>query len=73
LVRTTNLGLPETLYPVPEQFNHIIAVVTLGEEIYLLDAANKEQPFGKLSPELLNTSGWKVDKENFGWIDISSK
>ncbi|MFO7655676.1 MAG: DUF3857 domain-containing protein [Bacteroidales bacterium] len=73
LVRTTNLGLPETLYPVPEQFNHIIAVVTLGEEIYLLDAANKEQPFGKLLPELLNTSGWKVDKENFGWIDISSK
>ncbi|MBN2612769.1 MAG: DUF3857 domain-containing protein [Bacteroidales bacterium] len=71
LVRTTDLGLPQTLYPVPDQFNHVIAVVTVGDEMYLLDAANKENAFGRLAPELLNTTGWRVDKDNFGWIDIS--
>jgi len=73
LIRTNNLGMPETLYPVPDQFNHVIALVELDNDFYLLDATAKDKSFGELSPDVLYTTGWRADKDNFGWIDIKPR
>ncbi|MBN2213908.1 MAG: DUF3857 domain-containing protein [Bacteroidales bacterium] len=71
LIRTSNLGQPETIYPVQHQFNHVIAVVFLNDEMFLLDAITKNKPYHELPDNDLHTTGWRVNKDDFGWIDIN--
>ncbi len=70
LIRTNNLGQPETAFPVHNQFNHVIAMVNLDGEVFLLDAIDDDNPFHVLPANDLYTVGWKVHKDDFGWIDI---
>jgi hypothetical protein len=70
LVRTRNLGRIENMYPVSEQFNHLIAQVVIDGKKYYLDATANSDSFGKLPWTIENTSGWVLTKENFGWTDI---
>jgi len=71
LIRTSNLGQPETVFPVHHQFNHVIVMVNLDGEIFLLDAMNDNNPYHVLPDNDLHTIGWRVNKENFGWVDIN--
>jgi hypothetical protein len=73
LIRTSNLGQPETVFPVPGQFNHVIAMVNLNGEMFLLDAINKDKPYNELPDNDLHTVGWIVNKNDFGWIDINPR
>jgi hypothetical protein len=73
LIRTSNLGQPETVFPVYHQFNHVIAMVSLNEEMFLLDAVVKNKPFQELPENDLHTTGWRVNKDDFGWIDINPR
>ncbi len=71
LIRTNDLGYPETVFPVHGQFNHTIALVNIGDEAFLLDAVSRDIPFTELPAPDLHTTGWRVSSRNFGWVDIA--
>jgi hypothetical protein len=73
LIRTNDLGLPEKLYPVKDQFNHVIAFIETGGVQYLLDATSGSSDENMLNVKDLGTQGWIVRKENPGWIEIFSR
>lgn len=72
LIRTNDLGLPEKVFPVHGQFNHVIACVEIDGEIYLIDLTNPNKRWNELPEYDLNTYGWKVHEYDYGWIDIDS-
>ena len=71
LIRTNDLGMPEMVYPVHDQFNHVISMVTIDGVMYLLDATDPSRPYNIIAKKDLYTQGWLVDKDNYGWIDLS--
>ena len=73
LIRTSNLGQPETVFPVHHQFNHVIVMVNLDGEIFLLDAINDNSPYHVLPDNDLHTIGWRVNQKDFGWVDINPR
>ena len=71
LLSTRRNGLPTELYPVMTKFNYTIAVLTIANETYLLDATNKQAPFGVISFEALNVQGRVMDfKKGSYWMPI---
>ncbi len=71
LIRTNDLGMPEMVYPVHNQFDHVISMVTIDSTMYLLDAIDPSRPYNMIAKKDLYTHGWLVDKDNYGWIDLS--
>ena len=72
LVRTNDLGAPETMYPIRNQFNHVIAVAEINGTQLLLDATSGTTDVRKLNKKDIGTMGWIVRDTNAGWIDIFS-
>jgi hypothetical protein len=72
LVRTRNLGRIENMYPVSEQFNHIIAQVTVDGKKYYMDACAPSDTFRKLPWTVNNAYGWILKKDNYGWTEINN-
>lgn len=71
LVSTRKNGYPTKLYPVISDFNHTLARVTIEGEKYLLDATNKNLPFGGLPFNCLNKEGRVMDFKNGSyWEEI---
>jgi hypothetical protein len=73
LIRTVDLGLPEKLYPVKDQFNHVVAFVEMGGDQYLLDATSRSSDGNRLNIKDIGTQGWIVREKNPGWIEIFSR
>jgi len=73
LIRTNDFGLPERLYPMKDQFNHVIAFVEMGGSQYLLDATSGSLDENRLNIKDIGTQGWIVRTENPGWIEIFSR
>ncbi|WP_139856256.1 DUF3857 domain-containing protein [Aequorivita sinensis] len=71
LLSTRENGLPTALYPVMTKFNYTIAVLKLDGEKYLLDATNKQSPFGIIPFRALNVQGRVMDfKKGSYWMPI---
>ncbi|MCB9080681.1 MAG: DUF3857 domain-containing protein [Lewinellaceae bacterium] len=70
LVSTRGNGRPVDLYPILDQFNHVIVYVSLGDRYLLLDAGNNHRPVGLLRISALNQQGWLVNPANPIWIPI---
>jgi hypothetical protein len=51
----------------------VIAMVSLNEEMFLLDAIIKNKPSQELPENDLHTKGWRVNRDDFGWIDINPR
>jgi hypothetical protein len=73
LIRTRNLGRIENMYPVHEQFNHVIAQVTIDGVIYYIDACTDSESITKLPWTVENADGWLLKKEHYGWIQVQNK
>jgi hypothetical protein len=73
LIRTKDLGMPEKMFPVKDQFNHVIAWAEIGGVEYLLDATGESSDPGRLNKLDIGTEGWLVRKENLRWIDIFTR
>ncbi|MEM6685724.1 MAG: DUF3857 domain-containing protein [Bacteroidota bacterium] len=58
---TRNRGMPRLDAPVMSDFNYVIAKITINEEVFLLDATEKELPFGMLPIRALNNVGRAMD------------
>lgn len=72
LVKTTDKGRIENIYPVKDQFNHVVVQLVIGENVYYLDATGQDPEFGKLPANVAGTEGWLIRKENFGWVNLQS-
>ena len=72
LVRTNDLGAPETMYPVRYQFNHVIAVAEINGKQILLDATSGTANVGMLNKKDIDTQGWTVSETSPGWVEIFS-
>jgi deoxyhypusine synthase len=73
LVRTRNLGRIENMYPVKEQFNHIIAQVIIDDKTLYLDASSGNTQFDKLPWTVNNAVGWVLKRKDYGWTEINNK
>ncbi len=71
LTSTRDYGKPVPLYPILDQFNHVMAVVEYPDKPpVLLDAGDPFRPVGLVDVNSLNATGWVVHSENPHWIDI---
>ncbi len=73
LVSTRNNGFPTKIFPVLSDFNYVIAKVNIDGESYLLDASDKDLPFGLLPYHCLNSEGRAIGKDSCYWVDLVPK
>lgn len=72
LLSTRQNGLPTEPYPVMTKFNYTIAVLKIGDNTYLLDATDKQAPFGIIPFQALNVLGRVMDfKKGSYWMPIA--
>jgi len=68
---TRKNGLPKTSFPVITDFNYILALLTIGENQYILDASDKQIPFNMVPFKALNIQGRVMDfKKGSYWTPI---
>jgi len=72
LLSTRENGNVNTLYPVINDFNYVIAKVNIGDQNYLLDATDPLLPFEVLPMRCLNDKGrvFSLDKPSY-WMDLN--
>ncbi len=72
MIRTADRGKPEKMYPVKDEFNHVIASAEIGGSTYLFDATSDSPELNRLNKADLGTEGWIVNNDNPGWLEIFS-
>lgn len=71
ILSTRDNGLPTELYPVLSNFNYVLAVLMINNERILLDATDKQAPFGVIPFRALNVQGRVMDfKKGSYWMPI---
>ena len=71
ILSTRNNGLPTELYPVLSNFDYVLAVLEINNEKILLDATDKQAPFGIIPFRALNVKGRVMDfKRGSYWMPI---
>jgi len=72
LIRTADRGLPEKMFPVKGQFNHVIAVAEIDGTQILLDAVSGSADLNKLHKLDIGTRGMGSPGRKSGLIEIFS-
>ncbi|MBL4904481.1 MAG: hypothetical protein JKZ00_00260 [Flavobacteriaceae bacterium] len=67
MLSTRKNGYPTKLYPVTSDFNYLVVKVLIDDKEYLLDATNKNLPFGMLPARCLNGEGRVLDFKKGGY------
>ena len=67
MLSTRKNGYPTKLYPITSDFNYLVVKVVINDKEYLLDATNKNLPFGMLPPRCLNGEGRVLDFKKGGY------
>lgn len=70
ILSTISNGLVHPVYPMMDKYNYMIAKATIGDHYILLDATEKNMPFGLLPTRCLNQRGYTISKTKPGWIDL---
>lgn len=70
LVSTRSHGRPMPLYPLLDQFDHVMALVRQDDKNVFLDIVHPSQTMGYPPIESLNSMGWIVHKTNPEWVNI---
>nr|WP_294899919.1 DUF3857 domain-containing protein [uncultured Pedobacter sp.] len=73
LISTRDNGIPTKIFPVMSEFNYVIAKVNLDDGTYLLDATDKDLPFGTLPFRCLNKEGRAIGKDSCYWVNLIPK
>jgi hypothetical protein len=73
LVKTKDRGRIENIYPVKDQFNHVIVQLVVDDKVWYLDTTGDSPEFGKLSDKIQGTDGWLLRKDNYGWVSLDQK
>lgn len=72
LVNSSDAGTYE--FPGFNQFNKVLAHVTIGNKVYVLDGSEKETPTHLIPEEVLLTEGLvieKIDTGEWGWVTLT--
>lgn len=64
-------GKIDTTYPFMDQFDKVVAYVSIGENRYILDGTDHETPSFIIPFNLLNTTGFLVDKKRASLVKIT--
>jgi L-amino acid N-acyltransferase YncA len=74
LVSTRDNGIHPG-YPIISKFDNVLAVTSVGNKIYFLDAIDKDMPLGMLDYENLNHQAFYMDLKNFSgsWISTETE
>ncbi|HQY12465.1 MAG TPA: hypothetical protein PK133_09645, partial [Ferruginibacter sp.] len=72
LFSTRDNGLAVPNYPNKSQFNSVMAIVTINNNHFVLDATNKVIHYRLIPEEVVNTNGFIVEGENGRWKEIIS-
>lgn len=70
LVSERDHGKIDSTYPYLDQFNKVVAYVIIGEKHYVVDGTDRETPSFIIPFNLLNTTGFVVNKKNALLIKI---
>jgi len=71
LVSDRDHGKIDTTYPYQDQFNKVVAYLTIDERQFILDGTDRETPTSLIPFDLLNTTGFIVDKKNSSLVKIT--
>ena len=71
LVSTRSNGKPVTIYPVGDQFNHLVCYIARGEKSIIADVGSTFRPIGMPRIESLNNDGWILEERNPHWLHIT--
>ena len=70
LISTRGNGKVVQIYPIVDQFNHVIVYASVDGKEILMDASDPHRPMNYLKINALNSSGWLVDAKNPQWVNI---
>ena len=70
LISTRSNGKPMPLYPIMDQFNHVMALVNTGDQYIVVDASSPFRPPGYPAYNSLNVSGFALTEDSPQWIEI---
>lgn len=71
LVSESDNGKVDTAYPYINQFNKVVAYVTIDKNHYILDGTDRQTPSFIIPYNLLNTTGFIVDKKTACLVKIA--
>ncbi len=71
IISTVDNGLVHPVYPMLSKYNYLIAKVRIGDKFVLLDATEKDIPFGLLPYRCLNRIGYAISETNPGWVNLN--
>ncbi|MEQ8552718.1 MAG: hypothetical protein RIC06_03030 [Cyclobacteriaceae bacterium] len=69
ILSTRGHGIVHPAYPNYQDFNYVIASITIDDQLYLCDAAS-DMPFGVLPYRCLNGNGWMVSEAGGQWVNL---
>jgi len=65
-------GSVDTTYPYLDQFSKVVAYVTIGDKKYILDGTDRQTPSFMVPFNLLNTTGFVVNKKKPALVQIQN-
>jgi hypothetical protein len=71
LVSTKDNGTVDPLYPFLQQFNNTMTLVVIGDNKYVLNAADKYNPSYMIPYDVLDNEAFIVDNTKGGWIRLT--
>jgi hypothetical protein len=71
LASTRNHGLPVKVHPELSSFNYVIALATINDKKYFLDATEPYFVFGMLPERCINGQGRVMPGKDSYWIDLN--
>ena len=71
IISTIDNGQVHPLQPILDKYNYLIVKVTLDDKSVLLDATEKDLPFGLLPYRCLNQRGYVISETNPGWVSLN--
>lgn len=70
LISTRSHGRPIELYPIRDQFNHLMALVKYKGELKVVDIGNKHRPIGLSRMNSFNDRAWALIPEQPQWVTL---
>lgn len=70
IISTIDHGLVHPVYPILSKYNYLIVRAKIGDKSILLDATEKDMPFGLLPYRCLNQQGYAISSTSPGWVSL---
>lgn len=72
LISTKDNGMINTMYPFINQFNGVMVYVKEGDDVFILNAADKYNPYNLVPYDVIFTQALIVDKNEGGLVELRS-